>query len=316
VVLATGSEPLAPPIPGLVEGLAFDDDPFFTTLPDRVCVIGGGAVGVEVATIFRTLGTDVTLVEMAGQLVPGLDPEMAGLLAESLTAQGVSVLLNAQVSAAHRCGGGWRLELEGESDEIEADRILVATGRRPRLDGTRATQAGVRLQGGWVSVDESMRTSAPGVFAAGDVTGRLLLAHCAASQGRTAALNALGGSETVDYDLVPRCVYSRPEVAWVGLSEEEARRRGYGPQVGRASFGGNGRALALGRPDGWVQVVAGERYGEILGMQVIGPHASELVVQGAIAMQLEGTLEEWERTIWPHPTLGEVVAEAVAAARG
>lgn len=322
-IVATGSLPALPPIPGLEEpGVAAAEECLdIAEVPPRVCILGGGTIGVEMATLYAGLGSQVMVLEIQEKLVPGLDPELAQLLRTALEMQGIQVLTSARVGrvTAGEAGTIWRVRVEspGGSRVIEVEKVIVAAGRRPNTEGLGLEGVGIRQErGGWVAVDERLRTSLPSVFAAGDVTGKLLLAHVGARQGVVAAENALGGDSVIDYRAIPCCIYTYPEIAWVGMSPEEARRRGYAVKVGQASFGGNGRALAAGQADGWVRVIWEERYGEILGVEMIGPHVTELIAEAVAVMQLEGTVQEWARAVHGHPTLSEVVGEALRSSRG
>jgi len=196
------------------------------------------------------------------------------------------------------------------------DKILLAVGRRPNVEELGLTSAGVVVEKSGIKVDEHMQTNVPHVYAVGDVTGGMLLAHVAMHEGIVAVENALGHERTVKYDAVPSCVFTWPEVATVGLSEEQARERGYDVQVGSFPFRANGKALAHGEYDGLVKVVADSEYEQILGVHIVGPHASDLIQEATMALTLEATLDEFDATIHPHPTLTEALAEAALAAQG
>lgn len=323
VIVATGSVPAWPPVPGLVDlgsetgRIATADQSLdISEVPPRLVIIGGGVIGVELATMYAGLGSRVTVVELTDRLVPSADAEIGELLRQALAREGVQVLTRARVEQVKPGGGCCLIELgaNGEHRVLEAERVVVAVGRRPNVEGSRVSELGLCGKDGWVAVDEHMQTSLPGVYAAGDVTGKVLLAHVAARQGVVAAENALGVATKMVYDAVPTCIYTDPEVAWVGISAGEATERGYEVVVGRSSFGRNALALAAGDFEGWVEVIAERRYGEILGARIVGPHATELITQVTGLMQSECTIWEWERVIQPHPTLSEAVGEAAAAA--
>lgn len=357
VILATGSRPWYPQLPGLerpdgevpgpyggegqlpgpyggerqMPGVVSADEVLYPRgtrfpalargeVPGRLVVLGGGVIGVEMAFLYAVLGARVTLVEIEERLLPQLDGEIGDLVRALLEGEGVEILTASRVKSLTGAGtrpngAGCLVAVNTPAGErvLETDAVLVATGRRPRLEAVEKVPE-VRLENGWVWTDDHQRTSVPGLFAAGDVTGRMLLAQVAARQGAVAAENALGGDARMDYRVVPACLYTRSEVAWVGLSAREAAARGYAVVVGRASMGGNPRALAAGEEEGWVEVVADGRYGEILGAHLVGPHAGELVSQVAGMMQAEATILEWEKVIHPHPTLSEAIGEAVAIA--
>lgn len=317
-IVATGSSPVFPQVPGLDQpGVSAAEECLdMEEVPPRVCIVGGGAIGVEMATLYSGLGARVTVVEIRDRLVPGLDLELARPLRLSLEMQGIRILTSTRVQEAARAHAGslWRVRvITPNGDEaLESEKVIVAAGRRPNTADLGAAELGLRLEeGGWLVVDGRLETSVPRVFAAGDVTGRILLAHAGAHQGLVAAQNALGGKAVADYRTIPNCIYTSPEIAWVGVSAEEAGRRGYAVKVSQASFGGNGRALAAGRADGWVRIIWEERYGEILGVQMVGPDVTELISEAAALMRVEATVYEWAEAVHPHPTLSEVLGEAL-----
>ncbi|MDI6823088.1 MAG: dihydrolipoyl dehydrogenase [Bacillota bacterium] len=326
VILATGSLPALPSVPGLEgAGVTTADASLdvgtatgmsWERVPDRLAIVGGGVIGVELATLYAGLGSHVTVCEIADHLVPGVDREIGEILRGALEREGVRVFTQVRLQRVTSGAGACRLEMEtpGGEQVLEAERVLVATGRRPHLEGLGLEELGLRGRDGWVAVDDFMATSVPGVFAAGDITGKMMLAHVAARQGAVAAENALGQKTPMDYRAVPACMYTQPEVAWVGMSAQEARERGYRVLVGRASFGRNAFALASGEWEGWVEVVCEGRYGEILGVCIVGPSATELISEAAALIQAECTMWEWEKAIHPHPTLSETLGEAVSAA--
>ena len=320
VILATGSRAAVPPVPGLAgervwtsrEALALE------ALPGSLLVVGGGPVGLEFAALFGACGVQVTVVEMLDRLAPGLDRDIGEALAWVLTQRGVQVRTATRVAAVERGGDSLRVRVTGPAGEewLEAEAVLVAAGRAPNVEGLGLEDAGVRYGRGGIAVDDHMQTNVPGVYAVGDVVGGMMLAHVAMHEGTVAAENALGHERRMDDRAVPSCIFTEPEVASVGLSEEAAREAGYEVQVGKFPFANNGKAVSAGEVEGFVKVVASQRFGEVLGLHVVGPHASDLVLEGTLALVLEATLDELEACIHPHPTLGEAVAEAVLAARG
>lgn len=320
VILATGSRAAMPPVPGLEgekvwtsrEALALE------RLPASLLVVGGGPVGLEFAALFSACGVQVTVVEMLDRLAPGLDRDIGESLAWVLEQRGVGVRVGTRVAAVEHGADGLRVQVTGPAGEeyLEVEAVLVAAGRAPNVEGLGLEGAGVRHGRGGIAVDDRMQTNVPGVYAVGDVTGGTMLAHVAMHEGVVAAENALGHERRMDRKAVPSCIFTEPEVASVGLSEEAAREAGYEVQVGKFPFANNGKAVAMGEVEGFVKVVASQRFGEVLGVHVVGPHASDLVLEGTLAMVLEATLDELEASIHPHPTLGEAVAEAVLAARG
>ncbi|HPL30609.1 MAG TPA: FAD-dependent oxidoreductase, partial [Anaerolineae bacterium] len=224
----------------------------------------------------------------------------------------------ASITAIEAGRGALRARLQGPQGEVivEADKALLATGRRPNVAGLGLEAAGVRYDRRGIQVNEHMATSVPGIYAVGDVTGGSMLAHVAMHQGAVAAESSLGHKARMRYDAVPSCIFARPEAASVGLTEQAAREQGYDVRVGRFPFNGNGKAIAQGEVDGFIKVVAEARYGALLGLHIVGAHASDLVLEGALGLTLEMTLDELAATIHPHPSLGEALAEAGLAALG
>ena len=320
VIVATGSSPLRLPIPGadlpgVLDSSAALDLP---ALPQSLLVVGGGAVGLELATLFAGLGVRVTLVEMLPRLAPLADADVGDALRTALLLQGVKVHVNTRIAAIEPAADGLRARLEGPQGElsVEAEKVLLAAGRRPNVAGLGLEAAGVRFGRQGIAVDERMATSAGYILAAGDVVGGSMLAHVAMHQGQVAAESALGRPARMRYEAVPSCIFTQPEAASVGLTEQAAREQGYDVRVGRFPFNGNGKAIAQGQVDGFVKVVAEARYGAVLGVHIVGPHASDLILEGALGLTLEATLDELAATIHPHPTHGEAVAEAALAALG
>ncbi|MEA3345963.1 MAG: dihydrolipoyl dehydrogenase [Chloroflexota bacterium] len=320
-IIATGSHPARPPIPGLDLPGVLDSQQALELeeLPQSICIIGGGAIGVEFATLFAGAGLKVTLVEMLPRLLPLLDHSLGQGLQRSLEWRRVEVLTGTRVTGIEAVDGQLQITMTTESDErqVRAERALCAVGRRPNVEGFGLDAAGVRYNGSGIAVDERMRTNVPTVYAIGDVAqGRWQLAHVASHEGIVAAENVCGQDARMRYHAVPACVFSSPEVASVGLSEEEAREQGYDVQVGAFDLSGNGKALAYGQPEGFVKVVAEGEVGQVLGVHAVGPHVSELISEGAMAITLEATLEEFASTIHPHPTVSEALAEAALAVEG
>jgi len=320
-IIATGSSPAAIPIPGLDLPEVWDSTKalHIETLPKRLLIIGGGAIGVEFATLFSTLGVEVTLVEMLPRLLPTMDADIGAALQWILEANNVLVKTSTQVSQVTPvASGGLAVEARtGKSvEKYSTDCVLVAVGRKPNTEGLNLESAGVSYDRRGITVDSTLRTSVPHIYAIGDVTGGILLAHVAMKEGEVAAENALGHSARMNYDYIPSCVFSHPEAASVGMSEEEARDKGYDVRVGRFPFNGNGKALAQGEPDGFVKVIAEAKYGQVLGVHIVGPHASDLILEASALLNLECTLEEMTAIIRPHPTLGEALTEAALAVSG
>lgn len=328
LVIAAGSLPAPLPLPGGEHCWDSDAAVALPEVPRRLAVVGGGPVGVEMASVYAALGAEVTVVEFLPRLLPREDADVGEALGRALGRQGIRVLTGTRVTALEPAAeGGFRLSLAAAPPEgatvaagggtpavLEADRVLVAVGRRPAVRGLGLNRLG--LPEGWIQTDDAGRTAVPGVYAVGDVAGRSLLAHAASAQGIAAAEHALGHAPTVRLDVVPSCTFTRPEVASVGLTEEAARSRGEDVRVGRFPFSANGKASAMGERDGFVKVVAARGSRRLLGVHVFGPDASTLIHEAALALAANLTLADVERTIHAHPTLSESFAEACLAAEG
>jgi dihydrolipoamide dehydrogenase len=328
VIVATGSTPVLLPIPGIdLPGVVTSDGAFLLQeVPRRIVIVGASAVGAEWATMFCAFGAEVTMVELLPTLLPAEDEDMGKALARSFAKRGIRVQTGRTVSEIAPAEGGERgpaLRVTvadpdgGNATQVETDVVLVGVGRRPNTAGLDLERAGVATdQRGWVRVDERLRTNVDGVHAIGDVTGTVLLAHVASHQGLVAAGVIAGHDERMDYRAVPAATFTHPEVASVGLTEAKAREAGHEVVVGRFPFTALGRAQTYGSTEGLVKVVAERRYGEVLGVHIIGPGASDLIPEGVLAMHLEATLDDIADTIHAHPTLGESTMEATMVALG
>lgn len=320
IIIATGSEPVTLPIPGLEGENIWDSDGALnaTAVPKSLLVIGGGAIGVEWGYMFAKLGAQVTIVELMSQLLPLTDAEVAAELKKVLEKDGIKILTESRVTKVERKKG---LEaatvLTGESEQqIEAEKILVAVGRRPLSANLGIEELGIATDKGRIVVNERMQTNVPGIYAIGDVVGGLLLAHKASEEGVVAAENIMGRDSRMSYKSIPSAVYTTPEVATVGLSEDQAKEQGIDCKVGKFFFRANGKALGLGERDGFVKFVVDAKYGEVLGCHMIGPHVTDLIHEVVIGMDSEATVEVIGRAVHAHPTLSEVVKEAALDVSG
>lgn len=317
VILATGSEPRA--VPGLeVDGervLTSTEALQMPALPKSFLVVGGGVIGMEFASMLSSLGTAVTVVEMLPQLLPMEDPMLVRVLQGVLQKQGVTFHLGTKVEQLERTATGVRVALSG-GGSAEAERALVATGRSLNSDGLGLEAAAVAVERGAIQVNQRMETSAAGIYAVGDVTGISLLAHVASMQGLVAAANATGGDAAMDYSAVPSCVYTDPEIASVGLSEPKAKEQGVAVKVGRFAFAALGKAMCIGETTGMVKVVADAQTDRVLGVGMVGPHATELIAEGVVAVRHGLTAAQLGETIHAHPTLAEVLGEAAHDVHG
>ncbi len=314
IIIATGSVPVTLPIPGLDSEGVIDSDRAVNlqAVPKRLLIIGGGYIGVELGDMFHRFGSQVTVVELLDRLIPKEDAELGQTLEHSFGKRGIEVLTGSSVTQVRTEGAEKVVSVAtgDQQEEFRVDTVLVGVGRVPNIKRLSLAKAGVRVERGRITVNERMQTNVPGIYAIGDVVGKIMLAHVASHEGMVAVDNALGREATMDYKAVPRCVYTRPEVAAVGLTEEMARERGDEITVGRFPFAANGKALSIGEREGFVKVIADKKHHEILGVGIIGPNATELIAEGVLAISMEGTVEDVAHAIHAHPTLSEAKMEA------
>jgi len=285
-----------------------------TKQPKSVIIIGAGAIGVEFATIWNGYGTDVTIIEMLPRLVPLEDEEIGVELEKAFKKAGIKALTGHRVEKVEKTDAGVQVTVskDGEQKTIEAEQALIAIGFKPNSSNIGLEEVGVNLnKRGFIEIDERMATNIPGIWAIGDVTGKLLLAHVASAQGIICAEN-IAGVETIklDYRMMPRATYCHPQVASFGLTETQAKEEGFEVKVGRFPFQANGKSLGLGESSGFIKIITDVKYGEILGAHMIGPEVSELLPELTLAQNMELTAEEIARNVHAHPTLSEVIMEA------
>lgn len=322
IIIATGAHPFT--IPGVeLDGekvVDYEAAILRKDLPGSAVIIGGGAIGVEFATIWNAYGVEVTVVEMLDHLLPA-EPDVVGKeIEKAYQKRGIKVMTKSKVKGVTAAKKGTKVTVEtGDGEEVlEAGLTLVAIGFKPNTEGLGLEDVGVKLTDrGNIEIDERMATSVDGIWAIGDVTGKLLLAHVASAMGIVAAEN-IAGVETVtlDYDMMPRATYSHPQTASFGYSEAKAKELGYDVSVGEFPFQANGKALGLGDSQGFVRIVSDKKYGEILGAQMVGPDVSELLPELTLAQRFELTTREIARNVHAHPTLSETLMEAAEAAEG
>lgn len=322
VVLATGSEIQSLP------GVEFDGTRVINSdhalnlnkVPGSMVVLGAGAVGVEFASIYRTFGAEVTVVELLPRLLPLEDADLGRELESAFKKRGIRSSTGTRMQSVEPGPNGVKITADrgGETVELEAEVLLVAVGRRPRTADLGLDDLAVEVDDrGFVTVDGMMRTGEPGVYAIGDILRTQALAHVASHEGIVAVEHAAGGTpHAIDYDKVPSCTYCKPEVASIGLTEEEARKRGHDVVVGKFPFTAIGKAKILDDTQGFMKIVAESRYDEVLGVHIIGPHATELIAEATAALNLEATAESLFQAIHAHPTLSEAMGEAALAVHG
>jgi dihydrolipoamide dehydrogenase len=321
IMIATGSVPRDIPIaPADGERILNSDHVLeLKQVPGSLAVLGAGAVGTEFASIYASFGSKVTLIEMLPRCLPIEDEEVSAELQRALRKRGLEVMTGAKLASVERTENGLKLNLEGgKKNEVEADMLLVAIGRRPVTENLGLEALGIELERGYVKVDlATMQTAVPHIYAVGDVINTPWLAHVASAEGILAVEHMAGQKvRPINYDRVPSCTYCEPEVASVGLTEAKARERGYDVQTGKFPLSALGKARILGKTGGFVKVVREKKYDELLGVHIIGAHATDLIAEACVALQMEGTDEELFRTMHAHPTLSEAVMEAAHAAHG
>ena len=321
IVIATGSVPRSfPSLP--IDGqqiITSDEILELKEIPKSLIVLGAGAVGVEFASMFARFGTDVTILELLPRLLPIEDEEISSELAKSFKKQGIKAFTSANFKSAAKENGQIRViaQIDNEDREFSAEKFLVAVGRRAYTDGLGLENTRVELEKGYIKIDDHMRTAEPNVYAIGDVIPTPWLAHVASAEGILAVETIAGKNpRPINYDRVPGCTYCQPEVASVGLTEAKARERGYEVKVGRFPIPVVAKSQILGATEGLVKVVSDARYDEVLGLHLIGPHATELIVEGCVALQMESTVEELINTMHAHPTVSESMHEAFEDAHG
>jgi dihydrolipoamide dehydrogenase len=289
-------------------------------LPKSMVIMGAGAIGLEFATVWSSYGTDVTLVEMLPRIAPTEDEEVSQELAKAFTKRGIKVLAGTRVESVEVLKTKVKVKVQGPNgaQELEAEQALVAAGFRPNTKDLGLEAAGVRLsERGFVEIDDRMATNVAGIWAIGDVTGKLMLAHVASAMGIVCAENIAGVDTVVlSYDNMPRAFYCQPQVGAFGLSEAQAKERGHEVKVGRFPFQANGKALGLGDYAGWVKIVTDARYGEILGAHMVGPEVTELIAEATLAIEAGLSAEDVALTVHAHPTLAESMHEVAEALHG
>ena len=321
IIIATGSSPRT--IPALpVDGdkvLTSKDAILASELPKSIVIVGGGAIGVEFAYLYRMYGVEVTVVELLPNLVPNEDVEISQILERSFSKYGINVITGAGVTGLEINGEtcSVALDRQGEQIEINAEKVLVAIGIQPNTSDLGLDDVGVATDRGFIQVDRYMATNVPGISAIGDVTGKMPLAHVASAQAVAVAEHLSGlDIQDIDYTYIPRATYCQPQVASFGLTEQEAVDQGFDVKIGKFNMLANGKSLAMGHTEGMVKLVVDARYGEILGGHMIGPEVTELLGELALTKLLEGTTLELGWAVHPHPTISETLKEAALSVQG
>ncbi len=320
-IIAAGSQPVKLP------GFPWDDPRIMDStdalmladVPASLLVVGGGIIGLEMATVYRALGSQVTVVELMDQLMPGADRDMVKPLADRLKKQGVAVYLKVRTAAVEAQKQGIRVSFEGESapEPMRFDRVLVAVGRTPNGGRIGAERAGVTVgERGFIAVDREMRSNQPHIFAIGDLVGQPMLAHKATHEGKVAAEVAAGHKSSFVASVIPSVAYTDPEIAWVGLTETEAKANGVAVGVGKFPWAASGRAIGIGRTEGFTKLLFDEASGRLLGAGIVGPHAGELIAETTLAIEMGADAHDIGLSIHPHPTLSESIGMAAEVYTG
>jgi len=314
IILAAGSKAAKISVPGIESALVLTSDEILDLkeVPGHLAIIGGGVIGIELAMLFHAYGSQISIIEMTERILPGMDKEISEELFKILTQKGIKIHTSRKLEMISEQNGKLSLFLQGQ-ERIGADKALLSIGRVPDLEALRELE--LQMNSGKIKVNEYMETSMEGVYAPGDINGVKMLAHAAFKMGEVAAANAMGKKEKVQLNNVPGCIYTIPEVGVVGLTEDEAKAK-YDIRIGKFPFAGNGRALASGESIGFVKVIADKKYGEILGVHIIGPGATEMINEAASLMEMEITVHEAANIIHGHPTFSEAFKEACADCLG
>lgn len=317
IIVATGSEAARPSMFPFDNSHIHDSRTFFervTELPRSIIIVGGGVIGCEFASMLNTFGVKVTIVELLDRLLPIEDPEISKALTKQFEKSGITVKTGVKVENVVVENGTVSCDAAGQ--KLTADMMLVAVGRANNIPNIGLEKLGVKIDKNTVLVDERMQTSVPGIYAIGDITGKAQLAHVASAQAHVAADNATGHPARMDYRFIPNCIFTMPEIGTVGLNATAAAQAGYTVKIGSFPYAALGKALAIGQPDGFYRIIADAKTDEILGVQIFGAHATDLIAEAVLAMRLECTSEELAKTIHAHPTLAEGLMEAAHAVHG
>lgn len=313
IILATGSLPMKLSVPGGDLPGVINSDALLqiSAIPKSMIIVGAGAIGLEFAAILQTLGCQVTVVECLSTIMPSADHDISKRLGLILRKQGIKILTNTRITGIKEGSDGLIVQVadsKGEQ-EIQAEKILAAIGREPVVSGLGLDGVGIKYDRKGICVNAKMETNIEGIYAIGDVTGRHMLAHVASAEGIVAAENAVSDSSMMDYTAIPACVFTTPELAMVGLSEQDAAAQAAGIKVSKFNFAANGKSVSMGETDGLVKIVADVSSGQVLGVHILGPHASDLIMEGTLAIRNKLTAKDIAQTIHPHPSLSEVMME-------
>lgn len=316
-IIATGSKPVIPTVPGfgLADVITSDTALSLETVPESLGIIGGGVIGCEFASIYNAFGCKVTIIEMLPELIANMDRDIVRPLKEKLLKDGVEIFTSTRVESIQEGPAGLAVKTSSQAGEkiITVAKVLLSVGRKPELSTLELEKAGIETARGAIKVNQKMQTNKPNIYAVGDCNGGVMLAHVASAEGIFAVETIMGKRSQIDFKTIPYCVYTKPELASVGLTEAQARASGYEVKVGNFPMAVNGKAMIMGETTGVVKYVTDAATGEILGLHMAGPRATDLIVEGALAIRLEATVAELMSTIHAHPTVGEALMEAAHA---
>lgn len=320
IIITTGS------VPSSVPGITYDNEKVLTSkdilslnqIPASLLIVGGGVIGIEMACIFNVFGSKVTVVEMLPDIIPMVDVEISGFMKKKLISRGIEVLTSARVEQIKNLNNKVQVNISTEtgSKSLFVSKVLVSVGRQACIEDLGLEKIGLDKKAKNIEVNEKMQTSVPGIYAAGDVTGKGFLAYISSAQGLVAVEDIAGEKTYYDESVIPNCIWSIPEIATVGLTEEQARKKGFNVAVGKFPFIANGKALAMGDSEGFVKAIVDGKYNQVLGIHIIGPEATNLIPEAGMALRCEATVDEFDRISHAHPTLSEAVMEAVNNAVG
>lgn len=312
IIIATGARPVIPPIQGVEEGLkngfilTSKEALSLDTVPNNFVIVGGGVIGIEFATIYSSFGSKVTVIEMADSILLSADEEVRQTYMKYLQKQNITVITKGKVTKI--ADGKVTYEKDGKVNEVVADKVLMSVGMRPNVEGFEHLGFEITKQG--IKTNEKLETTVKGIYAIGDVNGKMMLAHVASAEGIIAVENIMGKESKMDYNKVPAGIYGTPEIAQIGITEQEAKAKNIDYKVSKFPLLGNGKSLAEGETDGFVKIIADKKYNEVIGVHILAPHATDLISEAAVLMELEGTAYELAKAIHPHPTLSETIMEA------
>jgi dihydrolipoamide dehydrogenase len=314
IILAVGSKPAKPPIPGIEYAVDSDYILSMESLPNSIAIIGGGVIGIEFATYLRAFGVTVTIVEMLPDIIAVADSDVISVALKKLKTIGVEVFTGAKVVSID-AGGLYFVNSEGAEQRLDAEMVLCASGRASNADQVMLNRLGIRHSKGAVETDEQLRTNIPGIYAIGDINGKWMLAHVASAEGIVAVENILGKFSVMSYDSIPQCIYTMPEIAWIGLTEKQAAEKGIAYKKAVFPMFANGKSLIEGETAGMVKLLADES-GVIIGGHIVCAHATDMIAEIAVLMHKKGSADDIIGTIHAHPTISETVMEAAEALRG